>query len=206
MINLTVDSNTEQICGNGVYTIVNNDLFNTLTVSPTPDFLPSMSVPVTPLSAVTVVGPLYGKANVPISVGVVPQGGSYSPGSIITKNTTVLYQTNLAATTTAVTTVTYKLFTPPRSLTLYSVYGAVKGQGSSGSSDQALNFTFETKSGFVIQSGSLGTISASVYFDFTFQYAGLSDLITENDDISLVLSCTNTTFTITESPINIVYQ
>ena len=205
MINLTVDSNTEQICGNGVYTIVNNDLFNTLTVSPTVDFLASMSVPVTPLSAVTVVGPLYGKANVPISVGVVPQGGSYSPGSIISKNTTVLFQTNLAATTTASNTVTYKLFTPPRSLTLYSVYGTVNGTGYSGSSGDALDFTFETKSGFVIQSGSLGSLSAGADFSFGFQYASLNDLITEDDDISLVLSSTGS-FYITESPINIVYQ
>ena len=199
MINLTVDSNTEQICGNGVYTIVNNDLFNTLTVSPTADFLPSISVPVTPLSAVTVVGPVYGKANVPISVGVVPQGGSYSPGSIISKNTTVLFETNLGPVSN-VTTVTYELFTPPRSLSLYSIYGTVNG--STSTTGEALDFTFETKSGFVIQSGSFGNSSS---FGYTFQYANLNDLITEDDSISLVLSC-SVSFSITESPINIVYQ
>lgn len=202
---LQVSSTTGQIASNGAWTVVNSDFYTTLSVSTTPDFNSSTTYSVPPLTAVSLDGPIYATADNPVIVNVIPQRQSYLAGSVINSNTTQLTTVDLDTFTTYLASFTQKLFTPPRGMALDSLYGTISGAVYAGSNTVPLDYTFETTSGLVVQSGSFGNISAGADFSFTYQFTSLGVKLAPDDSISVVVSSTDD-FNISGGAVNFIYE
>ena len=170
---VTVTPTGAQIASGGEWTVVNNDLFTTLTVATTSDFNVITTVSIPPLTAGSFDGPLYAKAASDISVSVIPKAQGYMPGSVVSVNTSDTYLVPSFDVTGGVSGISVVLFTAPRVLTLQYISGTVYVENPYNSLSSA-SYTFETSSGLVVASGTNWNAGDQVFAVNNVSITGLS--------------------------------